>query len=169
MKSEYSRPATIDDLKFLIRALNKHKVGYLLIGGYALYAHGYNRATVDIDLLVSSNPETGRQLKTALMALPDHAAKDISPAWFQKRETIRVADEFVVDIMFNAAGKTYQDLEKYAETIDLDGIPVRTVNLAGLLLTKHTVRDKDKADRCVLERALRDIAEAKKNKKKDRI
>jgi hypothetical protein len=39
-------------------------------------------------------------------------------------------------------------------TIDLDGIPVRTVNLQGLLLTKQTARDKDIADRIVLERAL---------------
>ena len=68
MSDEYSRPATLEDLKSLIRSLNENRVDYLLIGGYALYAH----------------------------ALP------------------------------------------YAETIDLDGVPVRTVNLEGLLLTKRT-------------------------------
>jgi hypothetical protein len=31
---------------------------------------------------------------------------------------------------------------------------VRTVNLEGLLLTKQTLRDKDIADRMVIERAL---------------
>ena len=39
-------------------------------------------------------------------------------------------------------------------TIVLDGIPVRTINLEGLLRTKQTMRDKDIADRIVLERAL---------------
>lgn len=39
-------------------------------------------------------------------------------------------------------------------TIDLDGIPVRTVSLEGLLPTKQTLRDKDAADRAVIERAL---------------
>lgn len=44
--------------------------------------------------------------------------------------------------------------EHGAETIDLDGVPVKTVNLEGLLLTKQTARDKDLADRIVIERAL---------------
>ena len=30
---EYSRPATVDDLKSLIRSLNEQGVDYLLIGG----------------------------------------------------------------------------------------------------------------------------------------
>lgn len=47
---------------------------------------------------------------------------------------------------------SFEDLKTL--TIDLDGISVRTVNLQGLLLTKQTVRDKDIADRIVLERAL---------------
>ena len=88
------------------------------------------------------------------MILPDQAAKDIEPQWFEEGENIRVADAFVVDIMLNANGQTYETLCKYSETLDLDGIPVRTVSLEGLLLTKQTMRDKDVADRLVLERAL---------------
>jgi len=38
--------------------------------------------------------------------------------------------------------------------VDLDGLPIRTVNLEGLLRTKQTMREKDVADRIVLERAL---------------
>lgn len=45
---EYSRPATIDDLKSLIASLNDQGADYLLIGGYALFAHGYHRATTDM-------------------------------------------------------------------------------------------------------------------------
>jgi len=36
----------------------------------------------------------------------------------------------------------------------LDGIPVKTINLEGLLLTKQTLRDQDVPDRIILERAL---------------
>lgn len=88
------------------------------------------------------------------MVLPDQAARDIDPAWFEEGENIRVADAFVVDIMLNACGETYETLARYAETVDLDGLPVRTVNLEGLLRTKQTGREKDVADRIVLERAL---------------
>ena len=63
---EYSRPATLDDLKTLIRSLNEHGVDYLLIGGYALFAHGYHRATTDIDVLVPATQQAGVKMKDAL-------------------------------------------------------------------------------------------------------
>lgn len=151
---EYSRPASLTDLKVLIKSLNENDVDYLLIGGYALFAHGYHRATTDIDVLVPATRDAGDKIRQALMVLPDQAAKDIDPAWFEEGENIRVADAFVVDIMLNAAGETYETLKQFAEMLDLDGIPVRTINLEGLLRTKQTMRDKDMADRIVLERAL---------------
>lgn len=151
----YSRPATLADLKMLIGTLNDGGVDYLLIGGYALFAHGYHRATTDIDVLVPATREAGERTRKALMVLPDQAARDIDPLWFEEGENIRVADVFVVDIMLQACGETYETLEKFSETIDLDGLPVRTINLEGLLRTKQTVRDKDIADRAVLERALK--------------
>lgn len=154
MMDEFSRPATLDDLKALIEALNRQRAEYLLIGGYALFAHGYHRATTDIDVLVPASREAGARVKQALMVLPDQAAREIDPAWFEEGENIRVADAFVVDVMLNACGETYETLQQYAETVDLDGLPVRTVNLEGLLRTKQTMRDKDVADRIVLERAL---------------
>jgi predicted nucleotidyltransferase len=151
---EFSRPATLEDLKLLLRSLNAHGVEYFLIGGYALAAHGYQRATIDIDVMVAANAPAGQRLKDALMVLPDQAAKDIEPAWFEEGENIRVADAFVVDIMLNANGQTFETLRQYAQTIDLDGIPVQTISLEGLLLTKQTMRDKDTSDRHIIERAL---------------
>lgn len=151
---EFSRPATLDDLKTLIRSLDKQGADYLLIGGYALFVHGYHRATTDIDVLVPATQEAGYKVREALMVLPDQAAKDIDPAWFEEGENIRVADAFVVDLMLNACGETYETLKQYAETVEMDGLPIRTVNLEGLLLTKRTMRDKDISDRIILERAL---------------
>jgi len=149
-----SRPATLEDLKGLIRALNDAKAEYLLIGGYALYAHGYQRATTDIDVLVPRDRMAGERVRDALLVLPDQAAREIDPAWFEEGDNIRVADAFVVDLMLTAGGETYATLAPYAVTIDLEGVPVRTVNLEGLLKTKQSGRDKDAADRAILERAL---------------
>jgi predicted nucleotidyltransferase len=154
MAEEYARPATIDDLKSVIQSLNENKVDYFLIGGYALFAHGYYRATTDIDILVSANSEQGERVKKALLVLPEKVSDEIDVAWFTEGENIRVADEIIVDVMFNACGETIASLEPYAETIDLDGIPVRTLSLEGLLRTKQTVRDKDVMDRVVLQNAL---------------
>lgn len=151
---EYTRSATLEDLKTLIRSLNNNGAEYLLIGGYALFAHGYHRATTDIDVLVPGTRASGQKIRAALMVLPDKAAKDINPEWFLEGENIRVADAFVVDVMLNACGESYDTLKQYTEIIDVDGIKIHTLSLEGLLLTKQSLREKDKADRIVLERAL---------------
>jgi predicted nucleotidyltransferase len=152
--SEFARPASLEDLKLVLRALDEHRVDYLLIGGYALYALGYQRGTVDIDIVLRPTRDQGERTKRALLLLPDGVAKDLDPEWFTEGETIRVADAFVVDLMFNACGETYDSLLPHAVTIDLDGIPVRTLDLHGLLKTKQSARDKDRLDREILERAL---------------
>lgn len=81
-------------------------------------------------------------------------ARGMEPEWFTEGDNIRGADAFLVDVMLNASGETYATLGQYAITVDLDGIPVRTVSQEGLLRTKQTVRDKDVADRHILEQAL---------------
>ena len=152
--TKLARPASVDDLKLLLRVLNDHGVDYLLIGGYALYALGYQRGTVDIDVMLRPTRDQGERTRAALLKLPDGVAKDIDPDWFVESETIRVADEFVVDLMFNACGETYESLLPYAVTIDFDGVPIHTLNIEGLLKTKQSVRDKDRLDREILERAI---------------
>lgn len=156
-----ARPATLQDLKLLIKALNDEGVEYLLIGAYALFALGYQRATTDIDLLLPRSLETGLRVKRALLALPEQAASELNPTWFESDETIRVADEFVVDLMFNACGETYASLQPHAVTVDLDGIPVRTLDLEGMLKTKQSGRDKDRMDRFALERAIAEQSQKK--------
>jgi hypothetical protein len=108
---EYCRPATLNDLKTLIESLNRQQVEYLLIGGYALFVHGYHRATTDIDVLVPATLESGAKMKAALMVLPDQVAKDLEPEWFTEGDNIRVADAFLVDVMLNACGETYATLK----------------------------------------------------------
>lgn len=60
------RPVTLDDLKRLVAHLQKHQVDYLLIGGYALFMHGYQRYTEDIDLLLPVDAVNGQRVIDAL-------------------------------------------------------------------------------------------------------
>lgn len=149
-----ARPASVEDLKSLLMALNDEGVEYLLIGGYALYALGYERGTTDIDLLLRPTHEQGERTRRALLRLPDQVARELDPAWFIEPETIRVADAFVVDLMFSACGESLDSLQPHIVSIDFDGVAVRTLNLEGLLKTKQTSREKDKLDRAILERAI---------------
>lgn len=154
---EAARAATVEDLKRLLAALSAEQVDYVLIGGYALHALGYQRATVDIDLLLRPERDQGERVRRALLTLPDRAAEALDPSWFVEGDTIRVADAFVVDLMFNACGESIESLRGHIVTIDVDGVAVRTLDLEGLLKTKQTPRDKDRLDRAVLEQALQAI------------
>ena len=66
---ETARPASVEDLKLLLRALDSHHVDYLLIGGYALYTLGYQRGTTDIDVILRPTAEQGERVKQALLLL----------------------------------------------------------------------------------------------------
>ena len=64
--TDYTRPATWQDVKTVARYLEEAGVEYALVGGYALGAHGFNRFTEDIDLLVNPSAENSRRWVLAL-------------------------------------------------------------------------------------------------------
>ncbi len=149
-----SRPATAADLKRVVNALNASGARYLLIGAYALFAHGYQRATTDIDFVVEGTHANGRLVQQALLVLADRSGNDIDPTWFTEGENIRVADEITVDLLFSPCAQTYEMLKAYEQIVDLDGVPVHTVSLEGLLLTKQSQRPQDIQDALILRRAI---------------
>jgi hypothetical protein len=53
----------------IARALNAAGVPFIVVGGLAVNAHGYGRATQDIDLVVSLDPAAVRAAFTALASL----------------------------------------------------------------------------------------------------
>ena len=53
----------------ICRALNRNGARYLLVGGHAVAAHGYLRATHDVDLVVALDPANARGVISALVEL----------------------------------------------------------------------------------------------------
>jgi ABC-type glycerol-3-phosphate transport system substrate-binding protein len=155
---EFTRPATWEDLKALARRLNEAGVHYALVGGYAIAAHGFNRFSEDIDLLVDPEAANSRRWILALSDLPDHATRELlsEPDVFanDKRYAVRVNDEFTIDVMPSIAGRSWQEMTRYIQTVDLDGVPLRLLNLEGLLVTKQGARPKDQLDAALLRQAL---------------
>jgi hypothetical protein len=156
--TEFTRPATWEDLKLLARALNSEGARYALIGGYAIAAHGYNRFSEDLDILVDPAPDNTRRWIAALSTLPDGAGRELlgQNDIFQREGeyAIRINDEFTVDVMPAACGHSYAELAPHIEERDIDGVSIPILGLAGLLLTKEGMRERDRADRRVIEQAL---------------
>jgi hypothetical protein len=114
-----------DALLDLLARLQSEGVAYVLVGGHAVRLNGFARTTEDIDILLPSSLENGRRVIRALSYLS--SAKELDPEWFappaDAPENIRIADDLLIDILFE-----------------------------GLLKTKTDYRDKDRIDREVLTR-----------------
>ncbi|MFO1322244.1 MAG: nucleotidyl transferase AbiEii/AbiGii toxin family protein [Burkholderiales bacterium] len=143
----------------LARRLNRHGARFVLVGGYALAAHGLTRMTTDIDVAVDPHPDNSRRWIAALAELPDGVARELSreadPFQGDTLHAIRINDEFTVDVMPSVAGIPFDTLTTHAQTMMFDGEPVPVLDLAGLLLTKQGQRPKDQADAQLLREALR--------------
>jgi hypothetical protein len=59
-------PALARDFKEFLKSLNSNRVEYLLIGGYAVAAYGYIRATNNLDIWVNISPGNAARIDRAL-------------------------------------------------------------------------------------------------------
>lgn len=101
------REPTLADLRDLCRELNERGARYVVIGGFAIRAAGYNRRTMDVDPLVAADPDNEQRVFDALATLPDRAVRELQPGELQEYTVVRVADEIVVGLMRIAGGIDY--------------------------------------------------------------
>lgn len=155
---EFTRPATWDDVRTLARYLAEAGVEYALVGGYAVAVHGFNRFSEDIDILVNPSAANARRWIEALSRLPDAAARELADEQdvfaADKRYAIRINDEFVVDVLPSVAGLSWEQMVPHIMTKELDGVPLRLLDLEGLLKTKQGVRPKDQLDASIIRDAI---------------
>jgi hypothetical protein len=143
-----------DPLLRLLSRFGEERVEYVLVGGQAVRLNGFLRATEDVDVLVRPTRENGERVRRALSFLA--SARDLDPAWFEPQtdevENIRVADDLIVDLLFAANGETYESVQPFVRELTIEGVPIRVLNIDGLLRTKTQTREKDLLDRRMLER-----------------
>lgn len=147
----YAREPQIEDLARICQALNACGARYVLIGGFAVIAHGGVRTTKDIDLLIDSSAENVGRVKQALQVLEDHAVNDLADTDVARYTVVRVADEVVVDLMARACGLDYSEAARDAESRTIGGVAIPVASLETLIRTKNTIRPSDAADRRYLE------------------
>ncbi len=145
-----------DDVIRICRALNESGARYLLIGGFAVVAHGAGRFTKDIDLLVDDAADNVARVKRALSVLADNAAAEVADDDVQRHVVVRVADEVVVDLMGRACGLSYAEAARDAEILERGGVRIPVASPAMLIRMKDTHRPQDAIDRSFLEGVLRE-------------
>jgi hypothetical protein len=157
--TEYTRPATWEDVKTVARHFAENNVEYALVGAYAIAAHGYSRFSEDIDVLVNPSADNSRRWIAALSKLPDAAAAELATDndvfADDKRYAIRINDEFTIDVMPSIAGLSWEDLRRHITSTTIDDVSIRLLDLEGLLKTKQSPRPKDQMDAAIIAEALR--------------
>lgn len=143
-----------DQLLRLLRRFAEEGVQYVLVGGHAVRLNGFVRSTEDIDILLPSSIDNGRKVIRALDFLRSSA--ELDPTWFEVNpaapDNIRVSDELLVDLLFAANGQTFESLQPHVRQITVEGVPIATLDIDGLLKTKTDYRDKDRIDKAALMR-----------------
>jgi hypothetical protein len=80
------------DFAEMLKALSDEGVEYLVVGAYAVAAHGIPRATGDIDLWVRPTQENAARLWRALERFGAPRSR-LTPETFTKADSNRLADD----------------------------------------------------------------------------
>jgi predicted nucleotidyltransferase len=142
-----------EDYRDMLQSLADEKVKFLLVGAYAMAAHGYPRATMDIDIWVMQSPDNGDAVLRALRR-SGTPLQNLTPQDFQRDDTvfqIGVAPRRI-DIITTANDLQFNEAYANSLAVDIDGIEVHIPSLTDLIRNKRASgKTKDIADAEALE------------------
>ena len=144
------------DLRDFITALNRANVRYLLVGGYAVNVHGYQRSTGDVDVWVEPTEINYGRLTQAFgrFGLPIEVlplAKFLAVAQYDVFSFGRPPN--AIDLMTKVRGLVFGDAYANSTLYEFAELPVRVIGLADLITAKRAAgRPRDLADLVQLEK-----------------
>jgi predicted nucleotidyltransferase len=154
-------------LRELLRQLVEAEVRFVLVGGLAVNAWGYLRATRDVDFVPDPSPENLERLEALLRSLGGRV--DVGGSLLEGSAIstfLRTGDRTLVQTELGQVDvlqglpqvPRYDELDRGAAEVDIDGLEVRVCSLGHLLEMKRASdRPRDRDDLEALEAAQRDI------------
>jgi len=146
---------TSPDFKELLSFLEKHKVRYLVVGGYAVMKYTEPRFTKDLDLWIATDQANAKAVFTAMKEF-GAPLKDLTPADFTQEGCFYQMGNppFRVDIMMSIPGVTFEAAWASRENVQLEGLVIPFISKADLIRAKEASgRDQDLLDVRKLRRA----------------
>ena len=139
---------TSPDFKELLSTLEKHKVRYLVVGGYAVMRYTEPRFTKDLDVWIATDPENAEAVFAALREF-GAPLKDLVPADFAREGYFYQmgTPPFRLDIMMSIPGVTFEAAWANREEAKVEGLVIPFISKADLIRTKEASgRDQDRLD-----------------------
>ena len=140
----------------LLVALARADIDYAVAGGLAVILNGYPRLTVDVDILVNDSPENLRKLLDCLAGWGEGWARELKIEDFVPQEgSIRVMEEFDLDIFTRMGGKSLNDFRPRLRYLETSGVRIPYLAPQDLILLKEgSWREKDQLDAAALRKLL---------------
>jgi hypothetical protein len=141
-----------------LRAFSEHQVRYLVVGAYAVAAHGHPRATKDLDLWVEPSSENAVRVLAALREfgapLEGLTVADLTSPGVTYQIGV---PPLRIDVLTAIDGvPDFGEAWRHRRATVLDGVPVATIGRRELLANKRAAaRPQDLADVAALERRIR--------------
>jgi hypothetical protein len=142
------------DLREFVELLNSNRVEYLVVGGFAVFYHGFARYTGDIDFLVRASEENSRRVVAALAEF-GFGSVGIQPEDFQSPGMVIQlgVPPNRIDIITSISGVSFVDAWDTRTPGMLDGIATQFIGREALIRNKEsTGRAKDLGDADELRR-----------------
>jgi predicted nucleotidyltransferase len=140
--------------KFLemLRAFSHHEVKAVLIGAYALAAHGHVRATKDIDFWVEASQENAARVVKALQDFGAEGAYSSEKLSQEDNIVHLTGADWAIDIFTGVRWPKFAPCFERAETVDFGGVTLKVVTIEDLIAMKRfAARPQDLADVSMLE------------------
>jgi hypothetical protein len=137
----------------LLAAFAAAKVEYAVVGGVAVNAHGYVRATHDLDIFIRPTEENARAAFEALLAL-GVPLEGLGPGdLLDDEENLRFGpEEDHIDILASIGTMPFDQVWRNRVETEVEGLPVPFISKADLIENKRQVgRLRDLADAEELE------------------
>ena len=136
------------DFKEFIESLNKHKVRYLVVGGYAVAFHGYPRYTKDLDIWIELSPDNAENALKALEEFGFESAGLKKEDFLEKNQVIQLGyPPNRIDLLTTLKEINFRDCYKKRVEIRIQGVKVNFIDLENLKQNKRaTGRTQDLAD-----------------------
>jgi len=136
------------DFQEFVKLFVAHEVEFLIVGGYALAAHGHPRYTKDLDVWVWLGPENAQRI---LAAIEEFGFGDLglTAADFQEPDVmVQLGREPQrIDILTYASGLQFSDAYKNRVYVTIGNIDVPFISIDDLRTNKmETGRPRDLAD-----------------------
>jgi hypothetical protein len=142
------------DFQDLLSLFDQHGVRFLIVGGFALAAHGHPRYTKDLDVWVDASIENGARIVTALGEFGFDSLGLTADDFSQTGQVVQLGREpGRVDLLTSVSGLSFAEAFAAREVVSFGSLSIPIIDRRSLIINKRASgRPQDLADVARLEK-----------------